>query len=58
VRLESDLVVSKTSSHGICELSSLGFINVEFPLDEAILEAMIMDIQPPPKLEALIVGYQ
>jgi hypothetical protein len=56
--LESDLVVCKTSSPGICELLSPGFMDVEFPSDEAILEAMIMDLRPPPELEALLVGYQ
>jgi hypothetical protein len=56
--LESDLVVCKTSSPGICVLSSPGFMDVEFPSDEAILEAMIMDLRPPPELEALQVGYQ
>jgi hypothetical protein len=41
--LEFDLTVCETSSPGICESSSPNFLDVEFPSDEAILEAMIMD---------------
>jgi hypothetical protein len=33
-------------------------MDVELPSDEAILEAMIMDLRPPLELEALLVGYQ
>jgi hypothetical protein len=50
--LESYLVIFKTLSHGICETSSPSFMDVEFPSDEDILEAMILDFQPLPKLEA------
>jgi hypothetical protein len=56
--LESDLTVCETSSPGICVLSSPSFMDVEFPSDEAILEAMIMDFRPLPELETLQVGYQ
>ena len=56
--LESDLAICKTSSPGICVPSSPDFMDVELPLDEAILEAMIMDFQPLPKLENLRVGYR
>jgi hypothetical protein len=56
--LESSLVFCKTSSPGICELSSPVFMDVEFHSNEDILEAMIMDLQPPPELEYLLVGYQ
>jgi hypothetical protein len=41
--LESHLAICKTLSHGIFELSSPSFMDVELPLEEAILEAMIMD---------------
>jgi hypothetical protein len=44
--LESDLTVCETSSPGICESSSPNlhdFLDVKFPSDEAILEAMILD---------------
>jgi hypothetical protein len=33
-------------------------MNLEFPSDEAILEAMIMFHRPLTKLEDLLVGYQ
>jgi hypothetical protein len=60
--LEYDLVVCNTLSHRICELSSPTFMDVGFPSDEAILEAileaMIIDFRPPPKLEYFLVGYQ
>jgi hypothetical protein len=56
--LESDLTICETSSPGIGESSSPNFLDVEFPSDEAILEAMIMDFRPLPELEALQVGYQ
>jgi hypothetical protein len=49
--LESDLIVCETSSLGICELSSPSFMDVEFPSDEAILEAMILDFRPLPELK-------
>jgi hypothetical protein len=41
-----------------CELSSLGFMDVEFPLDEATLEAMILYFRPLPEVETLQVDYQ
>jgi hypothetical protein len=41
--LESDLPICKTLSPGICVLSSLRFLYIEFPSNEAILEAMMMD---------------
>jgi hypothetical protein len=56
--LESDITICKTSSPGICVMSSLGFMDVEFPSDEAILEALITDFRPLPELETLQVGYQ
>jgi hypothetical protein len=56
--LESDLFVCKTLSPGICVFSSPSFMDVEFPSDEAILEAMIMDFRPLPELENLQVCYQ
>jgi hypothetical protein len=56
--LESNLVVCNTLSPGICELLSPDFMDVELCSDEAILEAMIMDLQPPFELEDLLVGYQ
>jgi hypothetical protein len=56
--LESDLVVCKTSSPGICELSSLGFMDVELPSYEAILEDMIKDFRPLPELENIQFYYQ
>jgi hypothetical protein len=56
--LESDLIVCKTSSPSICVLSSPSFMDVEFPSDEAILEAMIMDFRPLLELETLQVCYQ
>jgi hypothetical protein len=55
--LEYDIVVCETSSPSICELLSLDFMDVEFPSDEAILEAMILDFRPLPKLETLQVDY-
>jgi len=33
-------------------------MGVEFPLDEDTLEAMIMDLRPPPELEDLHFCYQ
>jgi hypothetical protein len=56
--LDSNIVVCKTSSLGICVLSSPDFMGIELPSDEAILEAMIMDHRPPPELEALQDSYQ
>jgi hypothetical protein len=56
--LEFDLVVCKTLSPGICELSSPCVMDVEFPSNEAILEAMIMEPHPLPELKNLQVGYQ
>jgi hypothetical protein len=56
--LESRLTVCETLSPGICLLSSPRFMDVELPPDEAILEAMIMDLQPPPELKYLQVGCQ
>jgi hypothetical protein len=54
---ESDLTFCNTLIPGICVLSSLDFMDVDFPSDKAILEAMIMDIRPPTELENLQVGY-
>jgi len=54
--LESNLTFCETSSPGIGEFSSpssFDFLDIEFPSDEAILEAMIMDFQPLPELEDL-----
>jgi hypothetical protein len=56
--LEYDITICNTSSPGIFVSTSLNFLDVELPLDEAILEAMIMDFQPLPKLENLRVGYR
>jgi hypothetical protein len=53
VPLDFDLTICETSIPSNYELSSLSFMDFEFPLDEVILEAMIMDLQPPPKLETL-----
>jgi hypothetical protein len=39
--LESNLTICERSSSSIFVLSSLDFLDVEFPLDEDILEAMI-----------------
>jgi hypothetical protein len=55
---ESDLTFCETLSPGLYVLSSPSFMNVEFPSDEAILEDMIMDIQPSIELEDLQVGFQ
>jgi uncharacterized membrane protein len=41
--LESHIIVCETLSPSIYVLSSLNFMDVEFPSYEAILEAMIMD---------------
>jgi hypothetical protein len=41
--LEYDLIVCETLSHGIGDSLSLDFLDNELPLDEAILEAAIMD---------------
>jgi hypothetical protein len=56
--LESHLTIFETSSPGICVMSSLGFMDVEFPSNEAILEAMFLDLRPPPELETLQVRFQ
>jgi hypothetical protein len=48
--LESDLTVCETLSPGICVSSIPGFLDVELPLDEVILEAMVMDPRPLPEL--------
>jgi hypothetical protein len=56
--LESHITICDTSSLGICVLSILRFMDVEFPLDEAILEAMIIDLRPPPEPKALRFGFQ
>jgi hypothetical protein len=55
---DSDLIVFDTLSSGICELLSPDFMDVEFPLDEPILEAMILDFRSLPKIETLQVDYQ
>jgi hypothetical protein len=46
--LESDLVICETLSLCICDLSSPGFMDGEFPSNKAILEDAILDFQPPP----------
>jgi hypothetical protein len=56
--LEFYLLMCETSIHGVCELSSPCFMDVEFPPDEAILEAMILDFRPLPELKNLQVDYQ
>jgi hypothetical protein len=56
--LEFNLTLCKTSIPDICVLSSLGFMDVEFPSDEAILEVMIMDVRNLSELEYLHVDYQ
>jgi len=53
-----DLIVYETSSPSIRVSLSPSFMDVEFPSDEAILEDMIMDILPLPKLKTSQVGYQ
>jgi hypothetical protein len=55
---ESHITICETKGHGICVFLSLGFMDVEFPSDEAILEAMIMDPRPLLELKYLLVGYQ
>jgi hypothetical protein len=50
--------IYKTSSPDICVLWSPSFMDVYFPSDEAILEAVIMDHRTPLELEDLQVGYQ
>jgi len=56
--LDSNLVVCKTSIPGICVLWSHGFMDVYFPSDDSILEAMIMDHRTPSELEYLHASYQ
>jgi hypothetical protein len=54
---ERDFLSIFNSSLGICVFSIPGFMDVDFPSDKAILEAMIMDLRPPPQLKNLQVGY-
>jgi hypothetical protein len=56
--LKSDLTIYETLIPGMRALSSPDLLDVEFPSDEAILEAMIMDFWHPPVMETLQVGYQ
>jgi hypothetical protein len=51
--LESNITICETPSTGICVLSSPSFMDFEFSSDKVILEAMIMDLRPPPELEDL-----
>ena len=47
--IESDIIFSETSSPRICESSSPSlhdFLDVKFPSNEAIIEAMIIDGRP------------
>jgi hypothetical protein len=56
--LKFDITICDTSRLGIYVLLSPNLLEVQFPSHKAILEGMIMDPQPLPEQEALLVGYQ
>jgi hypothetical protein len=56
--IEPNIVICETSISGICDFLRPGFMDVELPLDEAILEAMILDSRLPLELKTLKFDYQ